>query len=99
MPTISFAAGNDKATDPVHPRQGTSVQVTGEGFQPLAEVDIRVVDKNIDGALAYAVAGVSADGSFRWIHNISERSCFHNLLAVVRVDGTELTATAKVFCH
>jgi hypothetical protein len=99
MPTISFAAGNDKATDPVQPRQGTTVQVTGEGFRPLAEVDIRVVDQNGDGALAHAVTGVSAEGSFRWIQNISERSCFHRLLAVVSADGTELTANAKVFCH
>jgi hypothetical protein len=99
MPTISFAAGNDKVTDPIHPRQGTNVQVAGEGFRPLAQVDIRVVDKNTDGALAHAVADVRADGSFRWGHDISERSCFNNLLAVVRADGTELTATAEVFCH
>jgi hypothetical protein len=99
MPTISFAAGNDKASDPMHPQQGTSVQVAGEGFRPLAQVDIRVVDKNTDGALANALADVSADGSFQWGHNISERGCFNNLLAVVRADGTELTATAKVLCH
>jgi hypothetical protein len=95
MPTIIFGAGNHRVVDPVHPRQGTNVAVSGEGFSSLIQVTIRVVDKRTDRALAHAVADTSAEGSFQWGYEIAERVCFEDLLAVVRADSTELTATAE----